>query len=411
MQSRAAVVTAFGEPMELAEIDVDDPQPGEVRVRVTASGICGSDIKAWAGRNPLYPSAPVVLGHECVGVIDAVGSDVDTAAEGEPVLVSMNRWCGRCIRCAAGAAHLCADPVRQKAIRGLLADGTTRLSRDGETLTPFIGIGSFAEHIVVGESMVVPLGPGEISTSMALLSCGVVTGFGAVRNIARVRPGETVLVTGCGGVGLNVVQAAVLAGAAVVIAADVVPGKLEMARSLGATHALDAGDDLAARVREIESTGVDHAFDVTGASAVLPQAMAATRPGGTTVLVGSPAIPAVELPPGLFMAGRRLLGCVGGDASPGADLPLLVRMARSGRLALDPLVSERVGIEDINAAVARVRAGESARSLVVSTTMFPRQGEAAHNRDGVGSSTEIGSEVTNCELLRECLSGTLCFVQ
>ena len=364
MKSTAAVVTAFDEPMEIVEIDVSDPERGEVRVRIMASGICGSDAKALAGKNPLYRVPPVVLGHESIGVVDAVGTGVESFVEGDRVLVSMNRFCGRCAACAAGDAYLCSDPARQNAIRGLMADGTTRFTAGSAPITPFIGIGSFSEYIVVGESMVIPIGSGEFFDSMALLSCGVITGFGAVRNIAKVGPGQTVLVAGCGGVGLNVIQAAVLAGAAAVLAIDSNPFKLELAQALGATATIVASDDLA-EVRQFEPAGVDHAFDVTGVGSVLPKVMAATRPGGTTVMVGSPSSATVDLPPTLFMSGRRLLGCVGGNSSPARDLPLLLRLVRAGSLVLEPLITERVTIEDVNAALARVRRGESARSLVV----------------------------------------------
>jgi Zn-dependent alcohol dehydrogenase len=214
--------------------------------------------------------------------------------------------------------------------------------------------------------MLVPFSGSDYRDELALLSCGVVTGVGAVRNVAGVRPGDSVLVVGCGGVGLNVVQGAVLAGAGRVIAVDPVEIKLAAARRLGASDVIRPNGRLAEQVDAIEPGGVQHAFDVTGAPAVTAAAMAATRPGGTTVLIGSPAPGTlVEIPPELLLGDRRLRGCVGGNAVPAVDLPLLVQLVSAGRLTLEPLVTERIRLEDVNAAIKRQRAGEVARSLIV----------------------------------------------
>ncbi|MFC5950376.1 alcohol dehydrogenase catalytic domain-containing protein [Pseudonocardia lutea] len=364
MRMHAAVLSGFGSPLEVREVDLAPPGPGEVRVRIRASGICGSDAKVAAGLNPLYPEPGVVLGHESVGVVAEVGQGVDSVAVGDAVVIAMNRWCGRCRECARGRAYLCTGAARQNAIRGLLADGTSRLSLDGAPLLPFVGIGSFAEYTVVGESMLVRLGDVPIRPELALVACGVVTGVGAVRNVAGVAPGDTVLVVGCGGVGLAAVAGAALAGASRIVAADTVASKLDLAVAMGATDVVRAGDDLAERVADVVPGGVDHAFDVTGAPGVLARTMAATRPGGTTVLVGSPAA-AVEIPPVLFFGGRTVRGCVGGNAVPADDLPRLVDLVATGRLDLSPLVSETVGLAEVDAALARQKAGEVARSVIV----------------------------------------------
>jgi Zn-dependent alcohol dehydrogenase len=290
---------------------------------------------------------------------------VRSVAVGEQVLVGMNRHCGRCRECGRGRAHLCTGRDRQLAVRGRTADGGTRLRLDGAEVVPFIGIGSFAEYIVVGESMLVPVGGVPFTDALALLSCGVVTGFGAVRNVACVAPGDSVLVVGCGGVGLNVVQAAALAGAGRVIAADRVPAKLELARALGATDTISAEGDLGKAVDAVEPGGVDHAFDVTGAPGVVSAAMAATRPGGVTMLVGSPAAATVEVPTHLFFGDRALRGCVGGNGSPAEELPRLLGLVAAGRIDLEALVSERIELGDVNGALERQRSGEVARSLIV----------------------------------------------
>lgn len=365
MRAWAAVLTQFGADLEMREVEIAEPGPGEVRVRVLATGVCGSDSKLQAGGNPLYPAPPVIPGHECVGVVESVGDGVGSVAAGDHVLVSMNRACGRCPECASGRAYLCTDESRRLAVLGRTSDGRTPFRLDGGDVPAFIGIGSFAEFVVVGASMLVRVPAEHYQDALALLCCAVVTGVGAVMNVARVVAGETVLVVGCGGVGLNVVQGAVLAGSARVIAADTNPGKLDLAKRLGARDVLVPERDLAEQVAHLERGGVNHAFDATGVAGVAAAAMAATRPGGTTVLVGSPAASTIDIPTRLLFEGRVLRGCVGGNAAPHRDLPLLLRLVQSGRMALEPLISERIRLEDINKAIARQRAGEVARSLVV----------------------------------------------
>jgi S-(hydroxymethyl)glutathione dehydrogenase/alcohol dehydrogenase len=251
------------------------------------------------------------------------------------------------------------------AVMGLMAEGGTRLSIGGEAVRPYIGIGSFAEYAVVAEAMCVKVAKDLPLDLLSLTACGVITGVGAVLNTAAVEPGASVLVVGCGGVGLNVIQGAVLAGATTIIAADVIDSKLRLAEEFGATHTILA-DDLVKQVGEIIRGGSDYAFDVTGSPAVLAAAFSATRPGGTTVMVGSP--PAgrnIEIPPSTLFASRRLMGTQGGDATPARDLPLLVDLYRSGRINLAGLVSERIPLDKVNEAVEHVRSGAVARSVIV----------------------------------------------
>ncbi|MBB5133282.1 Zn-dependent alcohol dehydrogenase [Thermocatellispora tengchongensis] len=366
MRMRAAVLTEFKAPLEVREVEIADPGPGEVRVRIAASGVCGSDIKAMDGNSPAVRGLPFVLGHESAGVVESTGPGVTGVREGDHVIIAMNGPCGRCRSCAAGRFHLCAAPERLAAITGTMRDGSTRIVVDGVGARTMIGIGSFAEYAVVNEAMCVKIGPDAPPAEMALLACGVVTGVGAVLNVAEVRPGACVLVVGCGGVGLNVVQGAVLAGATTIIAADIAEHKLDLARRFGATHAVLAGEDLAERVGAIVRGGADYAFDVTGVAGVLGRAMAATRPGGTTVMVGSPpAGDRLSIEPGLLFASRRLMGTQGGDASPARDLPMLAALAANGRLDLGGLISERLPLERINEAVDHVRRGTVARSVIV----------------------------------------------
>ncbi|MCG5211673.1 alcohol dehydrogenase catalytic domain-containing protein [Streptosporangium soli] len=364
MLMRAAVLTAFKSPLEVREVEIADPGPGEVRVRIAASGVCGSDIKALDGKSPIVRRPPYILGHESAGVVESVGEDVTRVRPGDHVIIAMNGPCGRCRNCVGGRFHLCSAPERMAAVSGTMRDGTTRVRVDGEGARTMIGIGSFAEYAVVNEPMCVKIDKGPSQASMCLLACGVITGVGAVLNVARVRPGSSVLVVGCGGVGLNVVQGAVLAGATTIVAADVNERKLALATRFGATHAIVAGD-LATQVGEIVRGGVDYAFDATGVAEVLGRAFAATQPGGTTVMVGSPPPgDPLTIEPGLLFASRRLMGTQGGDASPARDLPMLAGQYLLGRLDLDGLISERLPLDAVNDAIRHTREGSVARTVI-----------------------------------------------
>ncbi|MFI7125624.1 alcohol dehydrogenase catalytic domain-containing protein [Nonomuraea sp. NPDC050153] len=360
MLMRAAVLTGFHAPMEIREVEIADPGPGEVRVQIKASGVCGSDLKAIDGKSPVVSRLPFILGHESAGVVESVGAGVTGVRPGDHVIISMNGPCGQCRSCGAGRFHLCSGPVRLQTIMG----GAPRITLDGQETRRFIGIGSFAEYAVVAQSMCVKVTKTAALDALCLLACGVVTGIGAVMNVAKVPPGASVLVVGCGGVGLNVIQGAVLAGATTIIAADVAEQKLKLAERFGATHTLVA-DDLPRQVSELVKGGVDYAFDATGAPGVLSRAFAATQSGGTTVMVGSPPQGrAVEVDPGLLFASRRLMGTQGGDAAPHRDLPMLTDQYLRGRLDLDGLISERLPLDRINDAVAHVREGSVARTVI-----------------------------------------------
>ncbi|WP_033424301.1 alcohol dehydrogenase catalytic domain-containing protein [Actinomadura flavalba] len=362
---RAALLRAYGAPLDVTEIEIAPPEAGEVLVRIAASGVCGSDLKGIDGTSPVVTHLPCVLGHESAGTVEATGPGVTSVKPGDRVVIAMNGPCGRCRNCVRGRVHLCSGRSRMTTIMGMTADGSTRLSAGGEAVRPYIGIGSFAEKAVVAEAMCVKVGAGDPLDLLALTACAVVTGVGAVLNVARVEPGSSVLVVGCGGVGLNVVQGARLAGATTIIAADVAASKLRLAETFGATHTL-LSDDLPKQVGAIVRGGADYAFDVTGVPAVLPAAFAATQPGGTTVMVGSPAAGRdLAIPPGVLFGSRRLMGTQGGDANPARDLPLLADLHRAGRLDLAGLVSERLPLDDVNDAIAHVRSGAVARSVIV----------------------------------------------
>jgi Zn-dependent alcohol dehydrogenase len=363
---RAAVLTDFHAPLAVRDdVEIAEPGPGEVQVRVAASGICGSDLKAIDGKSPVVRTLPVILGHESAGVVERVGPDVTMAAPGDRVIIAMTGSCGRCEPCRRGDHGGCRSPIRRSQL-GQMRDGTTRLRVDGRDAHPFIGIGSFAEYTVVNEETLVRV-PDELPLEHAcLLACGVITGVGAVLNTAAVAPGSTVLVVGAGGVGLNVVQGAVLAGASRIVVADVNPDKLPLATALGATDTLATapGDDLAELVGKVVDGGVDYAFDVTGVPGVLAQAFAATREGGTTVMVGSPPNEPITLLPQQLFFNRTLKGCAGGGGLPARDLPKLIGLAAAGRLDLGRLITTTVPLDGINDAIAELRAGRLARSVV-----------------------------------------------
>jgi S-(hydroxymethyl)glutathione dehydrogenase / alcohol dehydrogenase len=360
MLMRAAVLTAFHSPLEIHQVEIADPAPGEVRVQIKASGVCGSDLKALDGKSPVVSKPPFILGHESAGVVESTGTDVTSVKPGDHVIIAMNGPCGRCRSCGTGRFHLCVDPSRLPTIMG----GRPRITLNGTEVRRFIGIGSFAEYAVVPEPMCVKIGTSLSFDAMCLLACGVITGVGAVLNVARVRPGATVLVVGCGGVGLNVIQGAVLAGATTIVAADTAEQKLKLAERFGATHAILVSD-LPRQVGELIKGGVDYAFDATGAPGVLAKTFASTQPGGTTVMVGSPpAGHPLDLDTGLLFASRRLMGTQGGDAAPHRDLPMLAAQYLRGRLDLTGLISERLPLDQINDAVTHIRQGTVARTVI-----------------------------------------------
>jgi S-(hydroxymethyl)glutathione dehydrogenase/alcohol dehydrogenase len=354
--SKAVVVDGPQSGLAVVDVDVDAPGPGEVRVRIAASGICGSDLHVLHGRSnaAVYP---VVLGHEGAGVIESVGVGV-TIEPGTRVVVAMGASCGRCARCAVGEAVHCIDPGRGNRLAGFMGDGSARVHRAGADVHPFVGCGTLAELVVVPAHEVVAI-PDEVPFEVAALAaCGVTTGLGAVFNIAEVQPGQTVLVVGCGGVGLNVVQGCRLAGASRIIAADTSPAKLELAKRFGATDVVTSLDELAG--------GFDVAFEVVGIPDLVTQALQLTRPGGTCVAVGSqPPGASYTIPAAALFPQRRLLGCVAGGNVPRRDIARIVELYLAGKLELDALVGVRLPLDRVADAVAAAESGEVARAVVV----------------------------------------------
>jgi S-(hydroxymethyl)glutathione dehydrogenase / alcohol dehydrogenase len=363
---KAFIVSAPGTPPRLADVDVAAPAEGEVVVDIAASGVCGSDGHVLAGTSPVA-HYPLVLGHEGAGVVAEVGAGVSSFAVGDHVIVALYGPCFACENCLAGHLVHCNGPARVRAITGEMADGSTRLSLDGAPLHPFVGSGTLAEQVVVRASQLVRIAP-DIPLDVACLAgCGVTTGLGAVFNVAEVKPGQTVAVVGCGGVGLSVVQGARIAGAARIIAFDTNPRKLDLAREVGATDTIQVTvESLVDLLRPIAPAGVDVAFEVVGRPELVAQALAMTRPGGIAVMVGSPPPNAVIPVDGrtLFQE-RQLRGTVGGSNVPGRDLERVIALYRSGQLLLEPLISERFALADAALAFEALAIGDVARSVVI----------------------------------------------
>ena len=366
MKIDAAVLERTGGPLHLVELDLGDPGPGEVLVRLHASGVCHSDQNAIDGT--AEARCPVVLGHEGAGVVEAVGPEVTRVSAGQHVALSWAPSCGVCAECLRELPQLCSSAWPAMGAGGLL-DGTSRLSRDGEPVYHYSFISSFAEAAVVPERSCVPI-PDDVPFAVAgLVGCAVTTGVGAVWRTAGVRPGDRVAVIGCGGVGLSAVLAAAAAGAATVIAVDVNADKLTEAAELGATDGvLWAGspEETAAAVVEASGGGVDYAIEATGRTDAMLAAFLSTRPRGAAVLVGIPREDAVLPLPALSIPRmeRRVLGSLYGSSRPERDFVTIIELYRRGLLPLDRLISHRLRLDQADAAMDLVRSGDATRVIL-----------------------------------------------
>jgi S-(hydroxymethyl)glutathione dehydrogenase/alcohol dehydrogenase len=363
---RAAVLPRSGQPLRVEDLRLDEPRVGEVRVRITASGVCHSDLHVRDGE--WVREGPIVLGHEGAGIVEAVGPGVASPRVGDRVALSWYFPCLRCRHCQAGRQWLCSE---SSSLRHRQPDGTTRLHRaDGTDVLANLTIGTFAEATVVPAEAAIPMPDGTPDEVAALIGCCVSTGVGAVLKTATVTAGATVAVFGLGGVGLSIVMGARLAGASPIVAVDRVADKLERARSVGATDAIIAGDDPAqtsAAVRAATGGGPDFAFEAIGHPATIEAAIAVLPPGGTAVLVGLTPFGArasFEVFP--FVDGsRRLLGSNYGFAVAAVDFPRYASLFLEGRLPIDRLIEERIGLDDIEAAFAAMRRGDGLRRVIV----------------------------------------------
>jgi S-(hydroxymethyl)glutathione dehydrogenase/alcohol dehydrogenase len=363
---RACVLRQPGRPPAVETVHLEPPRTGEVLVRVAAAGVCHSDIHLADGRLGAG-RWPMVLGHEGAGIVESVGEGVTGLAAGDHVVFCLVASCGQCEACRSGRRTLC-EPVGLQSVAGHLPDGSSRLrTRDGAVLQHGLTVACFAEYAVVAAAGAIRIPDDLPLWQAALLGCGVVTGFGAVAHAAKVRIGERVAVIGCGGVGLQVIAAARLAGAATIIAVDRRPEKLDHARRRGATHTVDAGAvDAGPEIVRLTGGGVDHAFEVVGTAATIRAAWDAIRPGGTAVVVGlAPTGVEVSLPAIEFLSEKSIVGSYYGSADPSQALPGLVELVRSGRLELADMVSHLIDLDGVPEALDRLRRGEGDRSVIV----------------------------------------------
>lgn len=361
---RAALCEEAGAPLRLTEVDVAEPGSGEVLVRVHHCGICHSDLSLADMAPADGPST--ILGHEAAGVVEAVGPDVASVAPGDKVLLTPLAPCGHCYWCSRSQWTMCSEA--QLFTSGLRPDGTTPFSLDGEPVLRGLGVAGFGELTVVSQRAVVRLAPDTPLDVACVIGCAIQTGVGAVVNTANVQAGDTVFLTGLGGIGIAVVQGARLAGASAIIASDPVAERREAALHFGATQVIDPGsDDPAAKVQvDTGGIGADWSFEAAGVASLVETCMNATRNGGTTVVVGADtSMATVPIMPVLVATwGKRIVGSLLGDCHPQRDIPRFVSLWKQGRLDLESMISHRLELDEINAGFDHLRAARGIRSVI-----------------------------------------------
>ncbi len=362
---RAAVLTEVHKPLQILDLKQDGPKAGEVRVKTKAAGVCMSDWHIMIGDWPM--PLPMVLGHEAAGEVIEVGPGVENTKPGDHVIFSFRENCGRCRYCTNGRVVLCNG--RAAAPRGRLFDGTARLSLNGEPVNQMARIGTFAESVVCPAEMVVPIRKDLPWAHAAIIGCSVATGVGAVTRHANVPAGSTVAVVGCGGVGLNIVQGARLAGAREIIAIDLLDNKLDYAKTFGATHTINARkDDVAKTVKAMTGgAGVDFAFDAIGSEITAQQVIDICGVGGHATLVGIPAVAtkATFSPFMMVFTEKKLTGSYYGSVRPSVDFPILADLSMSKKLDLDSLISRTYKFDEINDGFKNLAAGTVARGVIM----------------------------------------------
>jgi S-(hydroxymethyl)glutathione dehydrogenase/alcohol dehydrogenase len=357
---KAAVLREIQKPLQIEDVQIDKPGPREVLIRTAAAGVCHSDLHFQTGAY-LYPM-PAVLGHESAGVVEQVGSEVRYVEPGDHVITCLSVFCGHCEYCLGGRPALCSKQETRRQ-----PGESSRLSQKGEVIHQFLDLSSYAEQMLVHEHALVKVRKDMPLDRAALIGCGVTTGLGAVFNTARIEVGSTVAVIGCGGVGLSAVHGASIAGASRVIAVDMLASKLELATKFGATDGVDASEgDPVAQVKELTSGGVDYAFEAIGLKRAAEQAFGMIKNGGTATVIGMiPIGTSIELPGVDFLFEKKIQGCNMGSNRFRVDMPRYVDFYLSGKLNLDDLLSQRIGLADVNEAFAALESGEIARSVIM----------------------------------------------
>ena len=357
---KAAVFREMGVAMEIEEISIAKPIGREVLVRLEAVGVCHTDLHVLTGDLP-FP-LPAVLGHEAAGVVEQVGPEVHTVKPGDHVIVCLTFHCGHCEQCHGGNSHRCYTPEANRA-----ADQSPRLFRGGESFAPFMSMGAFAEQILVHESGCVAMRRDMPFDRACLIGCGVTTGLGAVIRAAAIRPGETVAVIGCGGVGLAAINGAVLAGAGRIIAIDRVASKLALARSFGATDTIDGSEgNVVEQAKALtKGRGLDHVIEAIGLKQTIEDGFAMLAKGGLETIVGAARFDTkVELPALAFLREKRVQGSMMGGVRNAIDIPRYIDLYMDGRLKLDEMISRRRPLSEINQAFDDMRTGELARTVI-----------------------------------------------
>jgi S-(hydroxymethyl)glutathione dehydrogenase/alcohol dehydrogenase len=360
-KARAAVLREIPGKLEIDDVEVGSPGPREVLIRTAAAGLCHSDLHFMEGKYPYV--TPVVMGHESAGVVEAVGDLVTYVKPGDHVITCLSVYCGNCEPCLTGHLSICADKAAVQ--RGF--DVEQRLTKDGAPVFQFLDLSSFSELMLVHEHAIVKIRDDMPLDTAALIGCSVMTGVGAVFNTARVEPGTTVAVIGAGGVGLNCIQGAAIAGAGKVIAVDMVPYKLELAKQFGATHTVNASEgDPVAQVQELTGGGAHYSFEAIGLKQTSEQAFSMIRNGGTATIIGMiPVGTMIELHGVEFLFEKKIQGSNMGSNRFRVDMPRLVDLYLDGKLKLDELVSRRLRLDEINDGFDAMKSGEVARSVVV----------------------------------------------
>ena len=367
MKSRAAVAFAPGKPLEIVELDVAPPRAGEVLVRIIATGVCHTDAFTLSGDDP-EGVFPAVLGHEGGGVVVEVGEGVSTLKPGDHVIPLYTAECGQCKFCRSGKTNLC-QAVRATQGKGLMPDGTTRFSYDGQPIFHYMGTSTFSEYTVVPEISLAKIDPNAPLEKVCLLGCGVTTGIGAVHNTAKVQPCNTVAVFGLGGIGLAVIQGAVQAGASRIIGVDVNPSKFDLAREMGATDCINPRDHarpIQEVIVELTDGGVDYSFECIGNVDVMRSALECCHKGwGESVIIGvAGAGQEIRTRPFQLVTGRVWRGSAFGGVKGRSQLPGMVQQAMRGEIRLDPFITHELPLERINEAFDLMHRGESIRTVI-----------------------------------------------
>lgn len=359
--AKAAILETPGEGLVIGEVEYSDPAPHEVLIDTKACGLCHSDLHFIDGAYP-HP-LPAVPGHEAAGVVRAVGSEVRSVKAGDHVVSCLSAFCGQCEFCVTGRMSLCLGAATRRG----KSDAPRMARADGSPVNQMLNLSSLSEQMLIHENACVSIDKDMPFDRAAVIGCAVTTGAGTIFNACSVTPGETVLVVGCGGVGLAAINSAKIAGAGKVIAADPLPEKRALAETLGATHTVDAlADDATANILEISEGGVDYGIEAVGRQAAADLAIASLRRGGTAVILGMmPLDCKVGLSAMDLLSGKKLMGAIMGDNHFPVDLPRLVDFYMRGLLDLDTIIAERIGLEDVNAGFDKMREGHSARSVVV----------------------------------------------